>query len=46
MQLADFTGYAETIVLQEASHLILIYSKLLANLGRPQLGPTPVYKDK
>ncbi len=45
MQLADSTGYAETIALHEASHLILIYRELLANLGRPQLQPTPIYKD-
>jgi hypothetical protein len=44
-QLADSTGYAETIALHEASHLILIYRELLANLGRPQLQPTPVYED-
>ena len=44
-QLADSTGYAETIALHEASHLILIYRELLANLGHPQTGPTVVCED-
>jgi hypothetical protein len=44
-QLADSTGYAETIACHEVSHLVLIYRELLANLGCPQLKPTPVYED-
>jgi hypothetical protein len=44
-QLADSTGYAETIALHEVSHLVLVYRELLANLGCPQLIPTPVYED-
>jgi hypothetical protein len=44
-QLADSTGYAETIALREASHLILIYRELVANLGHPQTRPTVVYED-
>jgi len=44
-QLADSTGYAETIALHEASHLIIVYRELLANLGCPQKDPTPVYED-
>jgi hypothetical protein len=44
-QLADSTGYAETIACHEVSHLVLVYRELLANLGCPQTKPTPVYED-
>jgi hypothetical protein len=44
-QLADSTGYAETIALHEDSHLILVYRELLANLSYQQTDPTPVCED-
>ena len=48
VQLADSTGYAETIMLHEAAHLMIVYTEILTNLARdtgPQLAPTPVYED-
>jgi hypothetical protein len=44
-QLADSTGYAETIALHEAAHLVIVYQELLTNLGYPQHDPTPVYEE-
>ena len=44
-QLADSTGYAETIALHEATHWVVGYRRLLANLGFTQKVPTPIYED-
>ena len=44
-QLADSTGYAETIALHEASHWVLGYRRIMANLGFAQTSATPIYED-
>jgi hypothetical protein len=44
-QLADSTGYAETIALHEASHWVIGYRRIMANLGFPQECATPVFED-
>jgi hypothetical protein len=46
-QLADSTGYAETIALHEASHWVIGYRRIMTNLGPgfPQECATPVFED-
>ena len=44
-QLADSTGYAETIALHEACHWVIGYRRIMANLGFPQESATPMYED-
>ena len=44
-QLADSTGYAETIALHEASHWVVGYRRIMLNLGFPQDCATPIYED-
>ena len=44
-QIADSTGYAETIALHEASHWVIGYRRIMENLGFPQLCATPMYED-
>ena len=44
-QLADFTGYAKTIALHEASHWVIGYRRIMANLGFPQECATPMFED-
>ncbi len=43
-QLADSTGYAETIVLHEASHWMIGYIRIMANLGFPHECATPMFE--
>jgi hypothetical protein len=44
-QLADSTGYAETIALHEACHWVIGYRRILANMGFEQKSATPMYED-
>jgi hypothetical protein len=44
-QLADSTGYAETIALHEACHWVIGYRRIMENLGFPQKCATPMYED-
>jgi hypothetical protein len=44
-QLADSTGYSETIALHEASHWVIGYRRILANLGFLQKCPTQMFED-
>jgi hypothetical protein len=44
-QLADSTGYAETIALHEACHWVIGYRRVLANLGFAQESATPMFED-
>ena len=44
-QMADSTGYAETIALHEASHWVIGYRRIMANLGFVQKCATPMFED-
>jgi hypothetical protein len=44
-QLADSTGYSETIALHEASHWVIGYRRIMANMGFVQECATPMYED-
>ena len=44
-QMADSTGYAETIALHEASHWVIGYRRIMENLGFPQKCATPMFED-
>ena len=44
-QLADSTGYAETIALHEASHWVIAYRRIMSNLGFAQQCATPMFED-
>ncbi len=44
-QLADSTGYAETIALHEASHWVIGYRRIMANLGFARKCLTPMFED-
>jgi hypothetical protein len=44
-QIADSTGYAETIALHEATHWVIGYRRIMENLGFPQKCATPMFED-
>jgi hypothetical protein len=44
-QLADSTGYAETIALHEASHYVVAYRRFMEKMFLPQVNPTPIFED-
>jgi hypothetical protein len=44
-QIADSTGYAETIALDEATHWVIGYRRIMENLGFSQKCATPMFKD-
>jgi hypothetical protein len=44
-QLANSTGYAETIALHEACHWVIGYRRIMENLGFVQKSATPMYED-
>jgi hypothetical protein len=44
-QLADSTGYAETIALHEATHYVVAYRRFMEKVFLPPVGPTDVRED-
>ncbi len=44
-QITDSTSYAETVALHEASHWVIGYRRIMANLGFPQKSVTSMFED-